>query len=101
MAVLGAFATRERADDIFLALGFGVAGYFLKKHGWPRLPLVLALTLGGMLEANAHITLRLSELGRLNLFARPIVLVLLALTLLELVLPFLARGGEVSARDVA
>ena len=43
LAAVGAFADQQRIGDVVLALGFGLAGYYLKKHGWPRIPLVVAL----------------------------------------------------------
>ena len=76
LAVIGAYTHAQRIGDVVLAFVFGVAGYYMKKHGWPRIPLVVALLLGAGVERNLHITARLFELGRLDLAARPILFVL-------------------------
>jgi TctA family transporter len=89
LAALGAFACKERVEDIFVAFLFGIIGYYMKKHGWPRIPLVIALVLGKLFEMNFHITLRLSELGRVNFWTRPLVIMLLVLTGINLALPYL------------
>jgi putative tricarboxylic transport membrane protein len=99
LAALGAFTYRQRVDDIFVACLFGVVGYYLKKHGWPRVPLVIALLLGEAFEMNLHVTMRLTELGRLDPFARPVTLVLLVLTALNLVLPALRRRASALAAN--
>jgi TctA family transporter len=88
LTALGAFAYKERVEDVFLALFFGIIGYYMKKYGWPRVPLVIALVLGGLFEINFHITLKLSELGRINFWTRPLVIVLAVLTAINLALPY-------------
>ncbi len=99
LAAVGAFADQQRIGDVVLAFGFGAAGYYMKKHGWPRIPLVVALLLGAGLERNLHITSRLYELGRIDLAARPIVFGLVALIALNLVVPHVRarRAREVRA----
>jgi putative tricarboxylic transport membrane protein len=75
-----------------------VAGYYLKKHGWPRIPLVIAVVLGPLFETNLRITLQLQRLGRIDFWTRPISLALVVLTAVTLVLPFIrssrAKPGE-------
>jgi putative tricarboxylic transport membrane protein len=94
LAAVGAYADQQRAGDVLLAFVFGVAGYYMKKHGWPRMPLIVALLLGAGLERQLHITARLYDLGRLDLPGRPIVFVLLALIGLNAIAPFLRRHKE-------
>jgi TctA family transporter len=89
LAVLGAFAYRERIEDVLVALLFGILGYYMKKHGWPRIPFVIALVLGNLFETNFHLTIRLNELGRINFWTRPLVIALLVLTSVNLILPYL------------
>jgi putative tricarboxylic transport membrane protein len=89
LAAAGAFAFRNRIEDVVVAFLFGVFGYALKKHGWPRIPFVIALVLGGLFEANAHITMRLHALGRLDFFSRPLVIALVALTVFNLAVPLI------------
>lgn len=91
LSVVGAFADQQRIGDVAVALGFGAAGYFMKKHGWPRIPLVVALLLGASLERHLHVTMRLYALDRIDPGTRPIALVLLALVVLTLATPLLRR----------
>ncbi len=79
-ACLGAFAYRSRVSDIFVAFGFGVFGYYLKKFGWPRIAFVIALVLGPLFEGYLFITIRLHELGRIHFWGRPLTLVMVILT---------------------
>jgi putative tricarboxylic transport membrane protein len=78
LAVVGAFAYRGRFSDVMVALGFGIAGYFMKKYGWPVVALVTALVLGPMFEQNLQLTVSLHEAGRINFFTRPLVWILAA-----------------------
>jgi TctA family transporter len=89
LAALGAYAYKERIEDVVVAFVFGIVGYYMKKHGWSRVPLVIALVLGNLFETNLHITMRLSELGRINFWTRPLVIGLVVLTALNLALPYL------------
>ncbi|MGD2129213.1 MAG: tripartite tricarboxylate transporter permease [Lysobacterales bacterium] len=92
LAVFGALQYRGLIGDAVCAVVFGVIGYLMKRFGWPRIPLVIALALAPMFETNLHLTLRLQELGRIDFWSRPLVLLLLVLTLGSLLLPpFLGR----------
>jgi len=88
LAAIGAFVYRQRIEDVGLAFLFGGIGYLMKKHGWPRIPLVVALLLGGGIELNLHITSQLHGLGRLDLWHRPVFMAIGLLTLASLALPF-------------
>jgi putative tricarboxylic transport membrane protein len=70
--------------DVWLAYGFGVAGYLMKRHGWPRIALVMALVLGPLFENNLRLTIALHSLGRTVFWTRPTVLLLLLLIVLTL-----------------
>jgi TctA family transporter len=88
-AALAAFVHKGRFEDLLLAFLFGIVGYYMKKHKWPRITLVIALVLGVLFETNLHITLKLHQLGRINFWFRPVTLILLALTALSLLMPYL------------
>jgi len=91
LASVGAFANQGRIEDVAAAFLFGILGYYMKKHGWSRIPMVTALILGGLFETNLHITMRLHELGRINFWTRPVAMLFLGLTVMSLVLPLLRR----------
>lgn len=93
LATFGAYAYRGQLEDVVTAYVFGVVGYFMKKHGWGRIPLVTAFILGALFEENLHITLRLYELGRIDFLSRPIVICFAVLSVLSLTLRFLKSLG--------
>jgi len=95
LAVVGAFVDAQRFGDVVVAVLFGIVGYYMKRHGWPRIALVVALLLGGGIERNLQITSSLHALGRLNLWGRPLLVLLVTLALINLTLPRLraARRG--------
>jgi TctA family transporter len=87
LAMLGVIQYRGLPADAVCAVAFGLVGFMMKRHRWPRVPLVIAMSLAPLFETNLHLTLRLQELGRIDFWSRPIVLVLLALILLNMFLP--------------
>jgi TctA family transporter len=87
LAALGSIQFRGYMADFVCALLFGVLGHCMKRFDWPRIPLVIALALAPMFENNLHLTLRLQELERISFWTRPLVVVLIALTVLNLLLP--------------
>ena len=87
LAAVGAIATRGPLGDLLVAAAFGVFGYLMRRHGWPRVPLAIGFVLGRPFETNLLLTLRLQELGRIDLLDRPIVLALALLILGTLLLP--------------
>jgi TctA family transporter len=100
LVTLGAFAYKERIEDVVVAFVFGVVGYYMKKHGWPRIPLVIALILGGLFETNFHITMKLQTLERINVWTRPMVIGLLMLTCFNLAMPYLRAWRRRSPEHV-
>lgn len=50
LSIIGAFAVRNNIFDIYIALGFGVLSYFMKRYNIPTTPLVLGLILGPLME---------------------------------------------------
>ena len=67
---------------------FGFIGFFMKRGGWPRPPVILALVLGPILERSFQISMRIHE-GP-GWLGRPIVIVLLLVIALTI---FLAARG--------
>ena len=101
LVVVGSFVYRGRVEDVWLAVVFGAVGYYLKKHGWPVIPLVIGLVLGPVFEDNLHLTLQLQKLERINFWTRPIAMTLLGLTIMSVASPLLwpGRWASVSGRS--
>jgi putative tricarboxylic transport membrane protein len=84
--VIGAYSLKQSVFDVWLMLGFGVAGYFLRKLNFPLAPAILALILGPMMEKSLRTTLEISA-GDFSVFLqRPIALALLTLAAAVIVL---------------
>lgn len=85
LAAVGAIAYRGEAVDLFVALAFGIAGYVLRKHSWPRVPFIIAFVLGDVVEHNLQLSMRLMALGRLSFLDQPVALIILAMVVVTLV----------------
>ncbi|MGC9329490.1 MAG: tripartite tricarboxylate transporter permease [Candidatus Hinthialibacter sp.] len=77
LSVMGAFAIRFSAFDVFVAIGMGAVGYGMRRYGFPAAPIVLALILGPMAESNLRRALMLPDASALMFLTRPISAVLL------------------------
>jgi len=85
---IGVYSLHQEAFDIFLVVGFGLAGYLFIKLRCEAAPLLLGLILGPLMEDNLRRALLLSRGDPLVFLERPISLtfILLTLGLLALVL---------------
>ena len=98
--VIGAYSLKQSVFDVWLMLGFGVAGYLLRKLEFPLAPAILALILGPMMERSLRTTLEISA-GDFGVFLdRPIALVLLALAAAVLVFGMLKLKAVEPLRGV-
>ncbi len=94
LSYIGTFAIDGQAVmvatfNMGLTLILGLIGYACKKGGYPISPLVLGLILGSMLEENFRLAVKLAG-GDYFVFLRsPIVLIMLAVTGLAFVWPWL------------
>lgn len=91
LCIIGAYAYNTRMFDVLLMMLFGVAGYFMRRHGYSVAPLTLALVLGKMMDDNFRraVSLAVSEDNMLlALFGRPITITLLILTVITILMNF-------------
>lgn len=91
LCVVGTYAINNSLFDIGIMLAAGVAGYFMQKWDFPASPVVLALIMGPMAEANFRRALSLSGGSYDFLYSRPITAVLLTVAILTLLLPLVKR----------
>jgi putative tricarboxylic transport membrane protein len=100
--IIGVYCTGNNVFDVYVMVGFGVAGYLMRKLGFEPAPLVLAFVLGPMLENNLRKSLILSQGNLLIFVQRPISAVCLLLALALLIgplLPSLRRKRGLVALD--
>ena len=94
---LGAFALRNDMADVWLAMLFGVAGFFMRRWDLPIPPLVMGIILGPMAE-QYFLTSMVANGNDLTVFVtRPVSAVLLALAAAILVWPAVQRLRRRSA----
>ncbi|MEM4846669.1 MAG: tripartite tricarboxylate transporter permease [Thermosphaera sp.] len=95
MALLGSYAIRNTLFDSFLMIAFGILAYFMRRYGFPVLPMLLALVLGPPLERHLRLSLTISGGDPLIFLTRPVSAVLIMLGVLALTSPL---WGNVLAR---
>lgn len=101
IAFFGSYAINNNIFDIFLTLFFGILGFFMIKANMSRVPMILGMVLGPIVEENFFRSLQLSG-GDFGVFVRsPLAIVLLALVVVSLLLPYIRaairRRGVFSA----
>jgi putative tricarboxylic transport membrane protein len=88
--VIGVYGVSGNIWDIVIMLIFGVVGFLMRKLEYPAAPLVLAFVLGRLCEESIRQSLLLSRGSLGILLSRPLAAAFLALTVLVIVLPFVA-----------
>jgi putative tricarboxylic transport membrane protein len=89
LCIVGGYAPSQKMHDVWLILGFGVAGYLLRKADYPLAPLVLALVLGPLMERSFRQTL-IAEQGNVLAFVeRPLSGTFIAIAAIFFLLPII------------
>lgn len=94
MTVIGAFAIRNSLSDVLIMIVLGIVGWVASKRGFSVSPIVLGLILGRIAEQGFVQSWTIGEaLGDLwgQFFGRPLSLVIIAMTLITFVYPFLPK----------
>jgi putative tricarboxylic transport membrane protein len=91
IAMLGAYASANNSFEMLVTAVFGVIGYLLRKADIHPAPVVLALVLGDMMEANLRRAMITGNESLTFLISKPITAVLLGIAALVLLSPFFTR----------
>lgn len=78
---LAAFQATRHYGDLWSLLFFSLLGWFMKRFGWPRPPLILGLVLSGIIEN--YLFISISRYGAAWM-TRPIVMIVAALIAISL-----------------
>jgi putative tricarboxylic transport membrane protein len=99
LVTVAAYEGQHDWGDLFSLFIFGVAGWIMKRLGWPRPPLVVGLVIGAVFERYLYISTSRYGLGWL---ARPAVIVILALVAWALYRPLaeIARSVIAELRQI-
>lgn len=91
LCLVGAYAVNASVFDVFVMLGFGVLGYFMRKLGFPVAPVLLALILGPLAESNLRRGLIATGGDFSRFLFRPITLIVLGIAVASVTF-FTVRG---------
>ena len=97
LSVIGSFAIRNNFFDVWLLFGFGILGYFMERFKISQAPIVLALVLGPMVEAELRRTLVLFHGSLLPVLFRPISLFILVLIVISVIFPLIREFRQKKA----
>ncbi len=89
MALIGSFSVRNALFDVFACFGFGLLGWWLRRHDFPLAPVILGLVLGLIAETNFRRAIMMD--GWPVFFERPLTLALLVLAALSIAIPLARR----------
>src|ERR671936_1751606 len=91
ISIIGSYSLNNSMLDVFITIGFGLIGYWLRKLKYPLAPLVVALVLGDSTERTFRQSLIASGGNPVPFVASPIAASLLALGVVLLCYPFLSK----------
>lgn len=91
ISLVGAYALHNSIGDVFAAAFFGVLGYLMFRFDYPRITLVIALVLGGLMERNFFQTSLMYRGDWTKAFNDTPFMILLGLAALALVMPLLSK----------
>jgi putative tricarboxylic transport membrane protein len=93
---IGAFAANFHSYDLTALMIFSLLGFFMRRYGWPRAPLLLGVVLGEKMEL--YLWLSYTRYG-FEWLARPMVLVLIALLIVSIVYPIVIGRRQKTGPD--
>jgi putative tricarboxylic transport membrane protein len=91
LSVIGTYSANKNVFDLWVMLGFGVAGYGLRKLAYDLAPFVIAFVLAPMLEQSMRQSLAMSPDGAMIFLQRPGTALLLAASAVLIALMFRRR----------
>jgi len=83
-SIVGAYALEQSMMDVWIAIGAGIIGFFMRRYGFSVVPLSIGLILGGMLETRLGQSMVMLDEQWWLMFTRPLSLLFFVLTALAL-----------------
>lgn len=87
VAFVGSFAVRNSLFDVFTCFGFGILGWYLRRHRYPVVPIVLGMVLGSIVETNFRKAVLME--GYTVFIERPMCLTILLVSIGSVLVPIL------------
>jgi putative tricarboxylic transport membrane protein len=91
LSIVGTYSANKNIFDLWVMIGFGIAGYVLRKLHYEFAPFLIAFVLAPMLEQSLRQSMVMSPDGLMIFAHRPIAAVLIVGSLILAVLVFLKR----------
>jgi putative tricarboxylic transport membrane protein len=91
LACIGSYALQQSLLDVWIMVVAGILGFVLKRYGFSAAPIIMGLILGELVENSLKQSLIIFDHNWLRFLDRPIVDILLALTLLSIGAPIFRR----------
>lgn len=88
--VVGTYSVQNSMFDVWLMLGFGVAGYLLEKINFPLVAIILGVVLGPIAESELRRSLAMTQGDPSIFFTRPISATLLGIAIVVVTLTLIA-----------
>ncbi|WP_320048134.1 tripartite tricarboxylate transporter permease [uncultured Ilyobacter sp.] len=96
LSIIGSYSLNNSMFDVFVAITFGILGYFMIKVGIPQSPIVLSIILGPMAETNLRKSILMYEGSYSFLYTRPITVVFIILAIISIVSAYKKSGVKVA-----
>lgn len=90
VTIIGSFASHVNFTDIVIMVIVGMLAWFMKRNGFPIIPLILGLVLGGEIENNFRKAMLLSDGGLGIFFNSAVSVICLTLAVLMVFSPVLS-----------
>jgi len=91
LCLIGSYIIREYWQDMMVTTIFGILGYYMKKHGFHPIALVLGIILGPIAELGFFMALSYSKVGVLIFFTRIPSLIIFLCILAVIFWPYIER----------
>ncbi|HIC71417.1 MAG TPA: C4-dicarboxylate ABC transporter permease, partial [Alphaproteobacteria bacterium] len=91
LAMIGAYSLSSSLLDVWIALIFGVIGFFARRHGFAVAPIAVGLILGEMVESNLQNSLKMFEGEWWLILTQPLAALFLVFAFLGLCGPTIFR----------
>jgi len=97
ISFVGIYSITGSTFDVMLMVGFGLAGWLLRKLEVPLVPVILGILLGNQMEVNLRRAMTISDGDWSILVGSPLAIILWIIAIAGFVLPML-YGRKVRAR---
>lgn len=82
LAVIGSYSLDQSMLDVWVMLGFGILGYYMRRFGFSVVPMAIGIILGDILETSLKQSMLIFKQDATLFFERPICLFFFACALL-------------------